>query len=250
MTQRVQVVGELKRTLKEHGVTYAVVARSLNLSVASVKRLFSTGNFTLERIDVICELVGIQMSDLIRRASERTEPLNKLTFAQEQEIVSDPRLFLVTWLVLSRTKFPDIVKDYSLTELEVQRYLSRLHRLNVIELQPFNRVRLLVSRHFSWRAGGPVQRYIHQRLLKEFFAADFSNESDAFLFHGAAVSKHSLARIKRVLQNSARECSEIIEGDQGVPGSRSGAAFVLALRPWRYSGFAQFERTISLRDRR
>lgn len=242
MAQRVQIVAELKRVLKEQGITYAAVAMRLELSLASVKRLFSSGDFSLERIDAICELAGLEMSDLLERMSERSAPINKLSVAQEQEVVADPKLFLVTWLVLNRAKFDDIVKGYTLTEREVQRYLIKLDRLNVIELQPLNRVRLLVSRHFSWRAGGPVQRYIHQKLLKEFLSSNFSDECDEFFFHGGTVSENVLSQLKRALQHAARECIEIIEADHGPPASRNGAAFVLALRPWQYSGFTQFRR--------
>jgi hypothetical protein len=35
---------------------------------------------------------------------------------------------------------------------------------------------------------------------------------------------------------------EIIERDHSPPDGGNGAAFVLALRPWKYSGFSQFER--------
>lgn len=49
MAQQAQIVAELKRSLKEAGVTYSSVAKRLNLSVASVKRLFSAGDFTLQR---------------------------------------------------------------------------------------------------------------------------------------------------------------------------------------------------------
>ena len=59
----------------------------------------------------------------------------------------------MTWLVLIRTPYEEMVKDYKFTEREALQYLIRLDRLKVIELQPGNRVRLLVSRHFSWRLG-------------------------------------------------------------------------------------------------
>jgi len=45
-----------------------------------------------------------------------------------------------------------------------------------------------------------------------------------------------------VLQNAARECAEVIEGDRSAPEARRGSAYALALRPWNYSGFAQYER--------
>jgi AcrR family transcriptional regulator len=242
VTQRTQIVTELKRALRESGHTYADVAQKLQLSVASVKRLFSTEDLSLQRVDQICELIGLGLRDILERAAERTAPTNQLTLAQESEVVSDPKLLFMTWLVLLRTPFEEMIRDYLFTEREALQYLIRLDRLKVIELQPGNRVRLLVSRHFSWRPGGPVQKHIHQKLLREFFASPFAGPQEEFFFHGGRVSDEALAQLKRALGGASRECAEIIERDRSTTQNRKGVAFVLAVRPWNYSGFAQFDR--------
>ncbi len=236
---------ELKRALRESGHTYSDVAGKLELSVASVKRLFSTEDLSLERVDRICELIGLDLREILDRASDRSEPANQLTVAQESELVADPKLLFMTWLVLIRTPFEEVVRDFLFTEREALQYLIRLDRLKVIELQPGNRVRLLVSRHFSWRPGGPVQKYIHQKLLREFFASAFAGPLEEFFFHGGRVSDDALAQLKRALRGASRECAEIIERDRSTRQQRKGAAFVLALRPWNYSGFAQFDRELA-----
>jgi AcrR family transcriptional regulator len=236
------VVAELKRSLREQGFTYAQVAAKLRLSLASVKRLFSTQDFSLERVDRICELLGFGLPELLDRARERAAPSNQLEFEQEQEIVADPVLLLITWLVINRMSLETIVKQYALTPREVLKYFIKLDRLGVIELQPGNRVRLLVSRHFSWRPGGPVQRYIHEKLLREFFAGHFAAPDEEFYFHGGELSEATLLELKRTLRNAARECAGIVDQERAPSHARRGAAFVLALRPWNYSGFRQFER--------
>jgi transcriptional regulator with XRE-family HTH domain len=242
MAQQLQIVAGLKTALKERGLTYADVATALKLSLASVKRLFSTGTLTLDRVDRICELAGVELSEVLEREQERARQPKKLSITQEREIVTDPKLFLVTWLILNRTQFADIVRDYRFTERELLRYLLKLDRLKVIELQPGNRVRILVSRNSAWRAGGPVQAYIHQRLLKEFLSAHFIGPLDEFAFHGGSVTPAALGELKRVLQNASRECAEIVDRDRTAAGDRSGAAMLLALRPWQYSGFTQLLR--------
>jgi hypothetical protein len=242
VADRVQIVAALKQALRARGHTYADVARKLHLSVASVKRLFSTADFSLQRVDEICELVGLGLREILERAHDHTEPIKQLTLAQETEITSDPKLLFMMWLVLIRTPYEEIAKDYLFTEREVLRHLIKLDRLGVIELQPGNRVRLLVSRHFSWRAGGPVQRYIHQKLLREFFASPFAGAQEEFFFHGGRITDEALAQLKRALRHASRECAEIIERDRASSQNRNGAAFVLALRPWKYSGFSQFDR--------
>jgi AcrR family transcriptional regulator len=241
MAEQALIVAELKRGLRERALTYAAVAKKLNLSVASVKRLFSSADLSLKRVDLICELLETNLAEVLARARERPA-VDQLTFAQEQEIVSDPKLFLVAWLVLNRAPLEDIVRSYTFSEREVLRYFFRLDELKVIELQPRNRVRLLVNRHFSWRAGGPVQRYIHQKLLREFMSSHFAGPQEEFFFHGGRASEEALGEIKLVLRNASRQCAEIIERDRGLPVNRRGAAFLLALRPWSYSGFEEFER--------
>ncbi|MGO9853133.1 MAG: helix-turn-helix domain-containing protein [Steroidobacteraceae bacterium] len=242
MGERTLLVAELKRALRERGITYRSVARALSLSLATIKRRFARGDFSLERFEEICALAGVGLRELLERAEEHSVPTRLLSLTQEREIVADPRLFLVTWLVLNRTPFEEIIRSYRFTERELLRYFIRLDRLKVIELQPGNRARLLVSRRFSWRAGGPVQRYLHQRLLREFLASHFAGAHEEFVFHGATVSREVLGQLKRVQQNAARECMELIEQDRSPYATRIGAAFVLALRPWGYTGFAGFER--------
>lgn len=243
MAERMLIVAELKRALRERRLTYLDVAQRLEVSLPTVKRLFSTGDFSLERVDRICQLLGLGLTEILERARAHAVPVNQLSVAQEQEIVADPKLLFVTWLVVvNSATLEEIVRDYRFTEREVLGCLIRLDRLKVIELQPHNRARPLVSRRFTWRPGGPVQRYIHEKLLREFFASRFTDSQDEFVFHGSPVSPETRTLLKRALQNAARECLDLIEADRSPPSARSGTAFVLALRPWVYSGFTQFHR--------
>ena len=53
MSQIVAVVDALKRALKARKLTYAQVARELKMSEASVKRMFSSQHFTLDRFEQV-----------------------------------------------------------------------------------------------------------------------------------------------------------------------------------------------------
>lgn len=79
----------------------------------TVKRMFSKGDFTLERVDRIAELAGCTLADIVERARDRAAPTRQLTLAQEREIVSDPKLLLVTWLVVNREPLEEIVRNFS-----------------------------------------------------------------------------------------------------------------------------------------
>ena len=88
MADQALIVAELKRALRERGLTYAAVAAKLALSVASVKRLFSSGDLSLKRVDQICELLETGLADILAQARE-SPSANQLTLAQEQEIVAE-----------------------------------------------------------------------------------------------------------------------------------------------------------------
>lgn len=59
MARTAALVDRLKRELRGRNITYAAVAKGLGMSEASVKRMFSRKEFTLSRLDAICELAGI-----------------------------------------------------------------------------------------------------------------------------------------------------------------------------------------------
>ena len=71
MAEQSLIVAEFKRALRERGLTYAAVAKKLNLSIASVKRLFSGGDLSLRRVDLICELLETGLAEVLARARDR-----------------------------------------------------------------------------------------------------------------------------------------------------------------------------------
>ena len=102
MALRYELIDALKRLLKGRGMTYAQLATKIDLSEASVKRMFSQQTMTLARLDEICEALGIGLTELVEHARPEHEPLSALSEEQEEELVSDPRLFLTLYLALNR----------------------------------------------------------------------------------------------------------------------------------------------------
>ena len=66
MTTSIRIVAALKRELKARGITYRVLADLLELSESAVKHMFSTGNFSIRRLDEICAALELDIGDLVR----------------------------------------------------------------------------------------------------------------------------------------------------------------------------------------
>jgi hypothetical protein len=237
------LVEALKRMLKAKGLTYAGVASGIGVSEASVKRMFARGDFTLQRLEDICRFARIDVGELAAAAGEDTQGVAQLSEAQEQEIVSDPKLLLVAWCAVNQWTFEQIVATYALTEAECIGCLARLDRIRIVELLPGNRIRPLVSRSFAWRAGGPIERYFRSRVEAEFLGSDFDGNGELFLFLSGMLSEASLAELVGELRRVARDFAHRHRGDLGLPlPQRFGTSLLIALRPWELRAFGQLRR--------
>jgi len=213
------LVDAIKRELRARNITYSRVARHMKLSEATVKRLFSQQNFTLERIDQICELMGMEFSDLARAVPARPTAISRLTYEQETEFVANPKLMLLALLALNYWKFEEITARYDLSDAECINLLARLDRLKFIELLPNNRYRLLVSQAFSWIPDGPIQRFFKAQASRDFLDSRFDREEEFF-----------------VLSNGAPNDSVIPAAD------RIGITLLLAARRWEPGFLSKFRR--------
>jgi hypothetical protein len=243
MAQSAALIDVLKRELRARGVRYADLAKRLKLTEASVKRMFSRRTFTLDRLDEICGCAGLDFSDLARALAREETLVSQLTHEQEKEIVSDRKLFLVAVCVLNHVSFEQIVAKYDLTEAECVRLLTRLDRLKFLALMPGNRVRLLVSRTFSWLPDGPIQRFFNDQAHHEYFRSRFDRADEFMLVVNGMLSRHSSAAVVERLKRVAREFSSLHSEDVRLPlEQRSAMSVCVALRHWELDAFAALKR--------
>jgi len=205
MAQTSELLKTLKQALKAHGKTYADVSRELGLSEASVKRLFSQENFSLERLDRICHLLEMEISDLVQLMNEKQHKLLQLTVEQEQEVTNDTTLLLVAICVLNKWTLKDIVAFYDISEGECFLKLAQLDRLKIIDLLPNNRIKVRVAPNFTWRENGPIQSFFQERLGQDFLRGRFSRDDECLIVLNGMLSPESNAEFQRKLKRLAWE---------------------------------------------
>ena len=241
MAQTRELIKTLKLALKAQGKTYADVAVTLGLTEASVKRLFSQQSFSLSRLDQICHLLDMEITDLVQLMNEQQQRLQQLTVEQEKEITGNVTLTLVAVCVLNRWTMDEILSYYRISETECVQHLAKLDRLKVIELLPKNRIRLLVAPNFSWRENGPIQFFFQKKISQEFFNTRFSRDDECLIVLNGMFSMQSNAELQRKLKRLAREFDLLNNDDAALDLSqRNGTTLVLAMRGWRYGLFQPF----------
>lgn len=243
MPQTAQLIDTLKSALKAQRKTYVDVARTLELSEASVKRLFAAQNFSLHRLEQVCGMLGLEISDLVQMMNQQARRIDRLSRDTEQEIASDRVLMLVTVCVLNRWTLAEILQHYALSEVQVIKCLTRLDRLKIIELLPGNRARLLVSPNFHWIENGPIQNFFQGKVESDFFSSRFDHQTEKLYCVNGMLSKESNAAFQRKLERLVHEFDELNNDDAGLPlDQRFGTTVVMAIREWEYGLFADLRR--------
>ncbi len=235
MNQTQDLLDALKRCLRARGIGYRQVAQALDLSEASVKRLFSEGSFSLRRLETVCRMMDMSLFDLTRMTSMRGASERRvLTLEQERALAGDPHLLQCFYVLLNGWTAQQIKREYGLDEPRLVKLLTTLDRLGLIELMPGNRVRLLTARNIDWRPGGPVRALYEQRMRRLFLEGRHGAEGETFRFASGELSEASMRIMERHIDRLLRAFEELVELDIGLPReSRENTGLMLAFRPWR-----------------
>ena len=241
MAQSTAVIETLKQALKSRRMTYADIARRLEMSEANVKRQFASGRFTLERLEAICRLIDLELSDLFQLHEASRQRISQLSEEQEQELMADTLLFLVAVCVRNHLGFEAILEHYHIEEPDLIRKLAKLDRLKIIDLLPGNRIKLRVAENFHWIPNGPIERYFEKAIQKEFLKSGFDDSGNPRLFLSGLLSDRSVATIQQRLRTLSEEFTQLHRQDRELPlGHRRSIGLLVAMREWEFSVFRPY----------
>jgi hypothetical protein len=168
----------------------------------------------------------------------------QLTREQETELVSDVKLVLVAVLLMNKLQFAEILASYEISEPEGIQLLARLDRMRIIELQPGNRVKLMISQNFKWIPGGPIQRFFESKVQSEFLASSFTGAGEFRIFVTGMISRTANTEIIKKIQHLAQEMNDMNIESESLPlEQRFGTSLMMAIRPWEISVFEELRRS-------
>ncbi len=243
MTTSARLIDTIKRELKARGITYKGLAERLELSESAVKHMFSTGNFSLRRLDDICDVLELGISELVDISETQEQKIEALSEEQELEIMSDMRLLLVAYCLLNYWTFDEIVARYDITPEHGIRYLRKLDRMGFIDLQPGDRVRLLLANNFSWRKNGAIEKFFRSRVQDEFFDHDFQDEDSYRVVKNGMLTRKSMLQLVERLNATGDLFDDTTWEERRLSADeRKGTTMVLAIRHWFFEGFKHLER--------
>ena len=243
MSQISLVYDTLKQCLREQRVTYKHVANALNVSEASIKRNFSLQAFSLDKLEHICDLLQLSLSELFIMSQQQQDKISQLSEEQELQLLANPKVLLAAVCVRDGWRFEEIVKHYDIEHVEGIKLMTTLDKLKLIELLPNNRYKLLIAQDFRWIPGGPLAKFMENEVMVKFMAP---KKNEPWMFRSylrGRYSPSSVAIIQRRLEQLRQEAAKLSSEDNALPiEERQHIGLLMAMRPWEPSLFENMRR--------
>lgn len=237
------VLQVLRAELRAAGITYKALAARIGMSESSVKRMFGQKDMALSRLAQICKASGIALEDVLRRAADARPHADTLTATQEKSLMANPRLLLVAICCLGHWTLEQIIETYKMSEPECIGLLVELDRLGLIELKPLNRYSLRVSNAFRWLPDGPVQQYVRDNVVGDYFGGRFDGPGETLMCLPARLSLPSAQELLQKIQQLAGELARLHQSDRRLDSDeRDGFTLLLGFRSWEFGAFTALRR--------
>jgi len=214
--QRDSLFGVLKQVVKTRGYTYAKLAKAMNCSELTVKRLFKEKDCKMSRLQEICAIVGMSLTDLVGMQDRMGSNAQFLPTDIESALADEPKLFMFLLLLVSWLDTARIAKECDLSDTQIYQQLRALEELGIIELQIDNQVKYLVSLPIRWRLDGPLSghiKQINQRYIGHCIDKT-SNSEYAFSSASRLMSIESITQIQESLGQLKRDFDYLATQDQ------------------------------------
>lgn len=234
MSGSLTLIETLKNNLKARGITYKILAEKWHLSEASVKRIMSGGDLSLSRIEEACLLMKISFSELIKLAPFDAETVDQVLKPEhEEEFAKEIKLYHFWSLLVAGQTIKQIEKKYVISVADVQKYLLQLDHMQLIELHPKNRIKILQPNRTLLRKDGPMGRILLEQAKTSFLDHSFKNPLLEHLrFTLYRLSPQSAVRYKAKIDKMISEMKNESEVEGDLPDSIE-FGLLSALRPWQ-----------------
>lgn len=149
------VMAELKRALKRQHTSYAELANQLDLPESTLKKWFNAEDGSFNRINLICQALGLPVFGVIKSAEEQNVQTFSFTSDQQDHFIKDKLSFSIYWLlVYERLSSDEVMKRLGIDAKEMQKSLLKLDRLRLVEVGAQDSLKIPRMRPVRWNFEG------------------------------------------------------------------------------------------------
>lgn len=236
MNDTTALIETLKRILKSKKITYAAIAKELEISEASVKRTFSEGSFTMERFGKICALADLTITEVATLTKANSgDDHYQYTEEQERFFAENPKYLAFFDMLIRLGSVEKIIAERPhLTERKITTYMKQLDNMGLIERLVDHKFRFRVSKHVSWIKNGPLRKKFLPLAKSDFLQDGFSDPNSCFEFSSVQLSAGSIEKITVKLKELATEIRYIADLEKKINVETADYGFMICMRPWKF----------------
>jgi transcriptional regulator with XRE-family HTH domain len=192
----------LKRALRAKGITYRHLARRMNISEPTVKRIFHEKNCKLDRLIEICEAAGVELENLIGSLNRGPGPASRISPDVEQRLADHPSLLFVFIMLTEKFTPAAIMGSQGVSEASMFLYLRDLEELGLVAIGSGLSARVLVDTPIQWDFAGPLRR-LFEGTNKNFIGWTIAHMQDGATF--ISFSRRMRTETAELLRREAEE---------------------------------------------
>lgn len=207
-----EIMMTIKSHLKAKGITYQDLAAEIGMSESGIKKLFTAKDISLKRLGQIADIIDVSLANIFQSVEDQEIKNIKFSLTQEDTLCKNPLLFKFFWfLVVDELSIDEIRKQEKLSQEQVDRFLIKLERMDLIRLGKSKRVLSTHKGLLRWSSEGPLMKKINQEwsetLLKKVLQKStddplhrlsylkLSRESQEEFYHRINVLLNEFARV-------------------------------------------------------
>lgn len=213
-----QIIELIKGLLKKHRYSYADLGKTLGLTEASIKRLMSQGDISIERLELIAEWFGFDFFDFLAKARP-AEPKSSYFSARQENVLLKTPIGLYVMIQLS-VGFPlkKIRENLKMSSAEFIKVLYVLDKVDLIELRSESNVKIRMRAPFKMLEDGALKGKLQPLFLAEVLrlARDAKNSDSQILVSEFYMSKKLLKKMREDLASVHQKYMELARLDQEV----------------------------------
>ena len=122
-----------QQEMKRRGITYAHLAKRLKMSVPGIKKIFQRGDISLDRFNLLCNALGIDAGELIRKSYAGGLKRRMVSPSADEYLAEEFRAFKLYWcLAVERMTVKEARTRLNLSQADAFRMLKELDRHGLI----------------------------------------------------------------------------------------------------------------------
>lgn len=202
------IIKFIKKELKNQQVTYHQLARYLNMTEAGVKKLFGREDISLSKLNSICQLLNLSVSDFLKKAENDDVDVFSFKPKDINFFLNNPHYFHFFMKLSYEQKTPkEIQTQYKLTAKTITTYLKKLEELGLIKRHPLDRIQTMGGIPLAIKTNGTELEKIKYNIAIKILSQMQKNMSPDLKGAGLYLSDAELTEFSTKIQNIIIEYS-------------------------------------------